>query len=115
MTRFLAVMGLITVAMLADAEERHVAMQCDPNGQDFTCVAINIDGIKGAPRWNLYTTPEYQTDGVAITAKAPTHWTLLRFTISDKNNNVRLSVLVRQHHGKVEFAASDSPEQKVEK
>lgn len=115
LTFFFVLCMLYLVAVAGKAEERHATIQCDPNGTEFTCVAINIEGIDGVPTWTMYTTPMYIAYGPVATEKAPTHWTLLRFTIQDKNNNVKLSVLVRQHKGRVEFAASDSPEQKVEK
>ena len=110
-----AAWAVLIFAACCVAEERYVTIQCDPNGHDFTCVALNSEAINGQPVWLLYTTPQYQAYGVAITATAPSHWTLLRFTISDKNNKVKISVLVRQHGGRVQFAASDTPDQKVEK
>ena len=134
MTRFLAVMGLITVAMLADADERHTihpTLRCEPDyiiatqangdtvksrtgGRWFVCESNATADLN--PVWIHHTTPEYEAFGAGqFKDMATDHWTELQLIVSDDTNVITLSVHVRYRHGKVEFDAKDNEEQKVEK
>lgn len=114
MARIHVVVGVLLFAASLVAEERHPAVHCEANGTLFTCVAIEVAGIDGVPKWTLMSTPQHITYGLAVTDTAPKQWTLLKFEDDDPKNHIRLRILVRQRKDKAEFAASTTAEQTVE-